>query len=54
MIEWLKKLTNWKPLGKRSAGRSKNRWIDGILKDIQVLQVKNWKELIGNSRGITL
>jgi hypothetical protein len=45
----------WKPFGKRPAGRPKNRWIDGILKDIQVLTVKNWKELIGiEGSGITL
>jgi hypothetical protein len=44
------KLTNWKPFGKRPAGRPKNRWIDGILKDTQVLKVKNWKELIGNRK----
>jgi hypothetical protein len=24
----VKKLTNWKPSGKRPAGRPKNRWID--------------------------
>jgi hypothetical protein len=46
----VKKLTNWKPFGKKPARRSKNRWIDGILKDIQVLKVKNWKELIGNRK----
>jgi hypothetical protein len=44
----VKKLTNWKPFRKRQAGRPKNRWIDGILKDIQVLKVMNWKELTGN------
>jgi hypothetical protein len=46
----VKKLTNWKPFGKRPAGRPKNRWIDGILKDMQVLKVKNSKELIGNRK----
>jgi hypothetical protein len=35
---------------KGPAGRPKNRWIDGILKDMQVLKVKNWKELIGNRK----
>jgi hypothetical protein len=35
-------------------GRPKNRWIDVILKDLQVLKVKNWKELIGNRSGMTL
>jgi hypothetical protein len=51
MIEWLKKLANWKPFRKRPAGRPKNRWIDGILKYMQVLEVKNWKELIGNRKA---
>jgi hypothetical protein len=46
----VKKLTNWKPFGKRPAGRPKNGWIVGILKDMQVLKVKNWKELIGNRK----
>jgi hypothetical protein len=46
----VKKLTNWKPLGKRAAGRPKNRWIDGILKDMQGLKVKNWKELTRNRK----
>jgi hypothetical protein len=46
----VKKLTNWKPLRKRPAGEAKNRWIDGILKYIQVLKVKNWKESIGNRK----
>jgi hypothetical protein len=51
----VKKLTNWKPFGKRPVGRPNNRWIDGILKDMQVLKVKNWKELIGNRKsGISL
>jgi hypothetical protein len=39
------RLTNCKPFGKRPAGRPKNRWIDGILKDMEVLKVKNWKKL---------
>jgi hypothetical protein len=36
----VKKLTTWKPFGKRPAARPKNRWIDGILKDMQVLTVR--------------
>jgi hypothetical protein len=46
----VKKLTNWKPFGKRPAERSKNRWIDGILKDTKVLKVKNWKKLSRNRK----
>jgi hypothetical protein len=37
----VKKLTNWKPFGKIPVGRPKNRWIDGIFNDIEVLKVKN-------------
>jgi hypothetical protein len=46
----VKKLNNWKPFGKRPAGRPKNRWINGILRDMEVLKVKNWKELIINRK----
>jgi hypothetical protein len=46
----VKKLTNWTPFGKRPAGRPKNRWIDEILKDMEVLKVKNWNELTGNRK----
>jgi hypothetical protein len=46
----VKKLTNWKPFGKSPAGRPKNRWIDEILKGMQVLKVKNWKELTGKRK----
>jgi hypothetical protein len=50
MIEWLKKLTNGKLFWKRPVGRPKNGWIDGILKDMEVLKVKNWKELTRNRK----
>jgi hypothetical protein len=46
----VKKLTNWKPFGKRPVRRPKNGRIDGILKGMEVLKVKNWKELTGNRK----
>jgi hypothetical protein len=46
----IKKLTNWKLFGKRPVGRAKNRWTDGILKDMEVLKVKHWKVLTRNRR----
>jgi hypothetical protein len=46
----VKKLTNWKPFGKRPVGRTKNKWIDGILKDMKVPKGKNWKELTRNRK----
>jgi hypothetical protein len=42
----VKKLTNWKPFGKRPVVR----WMDGILKDMEMLKVKNWKELSRNRK----
>jgi hypothetical protein len=51
----VKKLTYWKPFGNRPAGRPKNRWMDGILRDVEVLKVKNWKEWTRNRKsGISL
>jgi hypothetical protein len=35
----VKRRSNWKPFEKRPAGRPKNRWIDGILKVMEVLKV---------------
>jgi hypothetical protein len=46
----VKKLTNWKPFRKRPTGRPKKRWIDGILKHMEVLKVNNWKELSRNRK----
>jgi hypothetical protein len=40
----VKKLTNWKPFGKRPAVR----WVDEILKDMEMLKVKNLKTLTRN------
>jgi hypothetical protein len=48
----VKKLTNRKPFGKRLGGRPKNRWIDGILKDMEVLKVKNRKKLTRNGKEL--
>lgn len=32
--EPLRAVFKWKPQGKRPRGRSKNRWIDGVAKDL--------------------
>jgi hypothetical protein len=46
----VKKLTNLKPFGKGPVGRPNIRWIDGILKHMELLKVKNWKELTRNRK----
>jgi hypothetical protein len=44
----VRKMYKWKPLGKRMAGRPKNRWDDDVLKDLQLLKIKNWTKSIQN------
>jgi len=37
-----KKIFNWKPLTKRSQGRTKYRWEDNIKQDSCQMKIKNW------------
>jgi hypothetical protein len=37
----VKVIYKWKPLGTGSAGRPWNRWEDDIMKDFQLLKIKN-------------
>jgi hypothetical protein len=46
----VKKTNQLETIREKASRRPKNRWIDGILKDMQVLKVKNWKELIGDRK----
>jgi hypothetical protein len=40
----------WKHISRRSRGRPKTRWVDGVRKDIQKLKVPNWKALAQDRR----
>jgi hypothetical protein len=44
----LKKKFNTKPDGVRRAGRPKLRWEDGVVQDMRIFEVKNWKQLALN------
>jgi hypothetical protein len=35
----------WKPMSRKPIGRPKTRWVDDVRKDIQKLEVPNWKTL---------
>ncbi|XP_025417107.1 neurotrimin-like [Sipha flava] len=36
----------WQPTGKRSRGRPRKRWMDGIRKDLETLEVTNWEDRV--------
>jgi hypothetical protein len=44
----LKKIFNTKPDGETSVGRPKLRWKDGVVQDMRILGVKNWKKVALN------
>jgi hypothetical protein len=44
----LKKIFNTKPDGARSVGRTKLRWEDGVVQDMRILVVKNWRKFALN------
>lgn len=37
---------NWKPERKRPSGRSRNKWMDVIEKDLENLGAQNWREIV--------
>jgi hypothetical protein len=39
-----KRISEWKPIGRRSLGRPRLRWFDDVCDDLKVLKVRNWKE----------
>jgi hypothetical protein len=40
----------WKPISKRPKGRPKTRWEDDVKKDMQKLEVPNWRTLVQDGR----
>jgi hypothetical protein len=40
-----KRIFEWKPIGRRSPGRPRLRWLDDVCDDLEVLKVINWKKL---------
>jgi hypothetical protein len=40
-----KRIFEWKPIGRRSLGRPRLRWLDDVCDDLKVLKVRNRKEL---------
>ena len=39
-----RKLLDWKPMGSRPIGRTRQRWQEDVMEDLKNLEVKNGKE----------
>jgi len=44
----VQKIKRWKPLTERPIGRHKTRWEGDVLKDIESMNVSNWKKVVQN------
>ena len=38
-----KRILQWKPIGTRTRGRPRKRWIAGIKEDLQIMGVRRWR-----------
>jgi len=38
-----KRILKWKPIGRRTRGRTRKRWIAGIEEDLQIMGVRRWR-----------
>jgi len=39
-----KKILQWKPIGTRTRGRPRKRWIAGTEEDLQIMEVRRWRK----------
>ena len=39
-----KRILQWKPIGTRTRGRPRKRWIAGIEDDLQIMGVRRWRK----------
>ena len=39
-----KRILQWKPIGKRTRGRPRKRWIAGIGEDLQIMGLRRWRK----------
>ena len=40
-----KRVLQWKPTDTRNRGRARERWIEDIEKDIQIMGIREWRKL---------
>jgi hypothetical protein len=39
-----KRIFQWKPIGARSRGRPRKRWIVDIEEDMQIIKIRRWRK----------
>ena len=39
-----KRILQWKPIGTKTRGRPRKRWIVGIEEDLQIMGVRRWRK----------
>ena len=39
-----KRILQWKPIGPRTRGKSRRRWIASIEEDLQIMGVRRWRK----------
>jgi hypothetical protein len=39
-----KRILRWKPIGTRTRGRPRKRWIAGIEENLQIMGVRRWRK----------
>jgi hypothetical protein len=39
-----KRILQWKPIGTRTRGRPRKRWIAGIEEDLQIMGLRRWRK----------
>jgi len=39
-----KRILQWKPIGTRTRGRPRKRWIAGIEEDLQIMGARRWRK----------
>jgi hypothetical protein len=40
-----KRVLEWKPISRRNRGRPRQRWIEDIEEDIQIMGIRGWRKL---------
>jgi hypothetical protein len=46
-----KRILEWKPIGRRLRGRTRERWIEDIEDDIQMMGIRGWRKLCKEGRN---